>query len=140
MAARQGYEFGPTGKAGTGAAGSGAGVGVAIGEIIVHLVPSLEPVSAALNIIIAAVLAAGAAAIATKYTPSASVKREQEKAAHEWELTEGRGAPTPVAAAPVTDAQGANPEPTETATVHITGTDAYGDLDRLAAGEPKHRA
>lgn len=92
MAAVQGHEYGPTGKAATG----GASIGVAL----VDLIPHLEPVEVALNILVAAALAAVGAAVAA----SASVRRQREEAAAAWDA-DAAGAPKPVTASPVDQAQ-----------------------------------
>lgn len=74
--------------------------------------PTLEPVEAALNILIAAALAGVGAAVAAKFTPSSSVRRQREEAAAAWDAA-AAGAPTPVSAAPVGQDQEQGQEPSD---------------------------
>lgn len=65
-----GKRVGSSTKVASAGAVGGAGVGVAIVEVLVFLLPLLEPVSGSLTIIVAALMAGGTALLGGKFTPT----------------------------------------------------------------------
>lgn len=70
MAAKSGHAIGATTIGGAGGAGVGGGVGVALADVLVELVPRLEPVELSLGILFAAALAYVGGILGGKFSPS----------------------------------------------------------------------